>query len=84
MQKNKKQTNNDTYSPHMDFVISLTFYFITAFYLSYYFWKAINKRWNDADLKLAMWAMGKTKKMNIIPSFNDGFSKVIVQKMANG
>ena len=30
--KNKNMQKNDTYSPHMDFVISLIFYFTTAFF----------------------------------------------------
>ena len=33
-----------------------------SFLLSYYFWKSINKWWNGGDLKLALWAMGKTEK----------------------
>ena len=30
--KNQNMQKNDTYSPHMDFVISLIFYFTTAFF----------------------------------------------------
>ena len=33
--------------------------------MSYYFWKSINKWWNGGDLKLALWAMGKTEKRGI-------------------
>ena len=36
-----------------------------SFLLSYYFWKSINKWWNGTDLKLALWAMGKTEKGHI-------------------
>ena len=33
-----------------------------SFLLSYYFWKSINKWRNGGELKLALWAMGKTEK----------------------
>ena len=59
-----KSANNDTYSPYMDFIICIIFYYYYTNLLSYYyyFWKFINKWWNAANLKLALWAMGKIEK----------------------